>query len=292
MMTLIYSEPSRGKSLATIAAFPNAQFATPKPESIIEPGRLYGLDLTSQVTQVSSSKELLAWAGKHKGVPRVADDISDIMEKEFAVIERSKNYDNDYAELNRRWLPLLRAIADRTALPFICTAWAKPPATIKDLAGDKQLQPGGWAAPGAKMRATVPGLCTHYLRVRAEAKPKSAWPFEFQTCPDKLWEARCRRPASVPKSMPLALSAIYRAAGYECESMFSDQASVREAAHEILTGDERTKMKDQLTTVFEQAIAAGANPHAIAYAITEAKAQIAMEEHTAALNSTLVGSFV
>ena len=294
MMSLIYAEPSRGKTLAAIAACPDAAIATPKAEAVLGPAALYGLDLSDQVTVVSSARDVAAWAKESRGRPRILDDISDIMEREFTVIERSQQYENDYAELNLRWLPLLRRFAEKSTVdspPMIMTAWAKQPAKIKDIAGDKQLQPGGWAAPGAKMRSTLPGLCTHYLRVAAEEPPTAAWPFAFQTAPTKLWEARCRTPSSVPEAIPMALSALYRAAGYECAPMFPGQADLRSAAVDILSGDDRASMSKELEKVFTGVVASGVLPHAAAYAVTEAKVVLALRDHQKNLTSNILSSF-
>lgn len=291
-MTLIYAPPSHGKTLAALAAFPDAAIATTKAESISEPAKLYGLDIPDdRITVVSSAVDLKKFASANKDRPKIIDDLSDLLEKEHGPIDKAMGSPDSYGELNTRYLPLLRALSERAAYPTIITAWAKDPAIVKDLTGEKNLQPGGWAAPGAKMRSTLPGLCTHYLRIRPQEAKKSAWAFEFQMVTNDLWASRSRAPASVPAALPLALSEIYRASGYECAPMFADQEKVREAAVKLLEDDDTIKARDALSKIFVRAVNDGANPYAVSYAVTEAQVRVALRKHAEDLTSTLADSF-
>ncbi len=293
MMSLLYATPKTGKTLAALAAFPDAAIATTKIEAVIEPCQLYGIDIPEdRIAVVKSVDELKAFVKQHKDRPLIIDDLSDLLEMELKACERAGFVEHEsYGELNNRFIPFIKAVSKNAKNPVIITAWVRESRHQKDVAGDKDLVKATWAAPGGVMRSTVPGLCDHVLFIEDQEPPTSPWPFVFRCRPSKLATGSCRAPASVPDTLPLALSAIYRATGYECQPLFDAQPKVREAAYKALTNPNRQKGEESMSKMFAKLESEGVNLYAAGYAVVEAQVQLALERHAANLAENLAGSF-
>lgn len=293
MMSLLYAPSSSGKTLAALAAFPNAPVATTKLSNVLDPARLYGLDIDEdQVTIVKSVRDLKNWAMATKGQARIIDELSDVLENEVITIGKHPDFSDNFAvygELKNRVVPFFRSLSKKEE-PLVITCWTKKAAEKKDLEGDAYIEPQQPALPGTSIRDTIPGLCEHVFRIAPQEPPASDWPFQFQCRRTSLALAKCRAPASVPEYLPLALSAVYRASGYECDPMFPEQERVREAAYKALTGDRRAA-REAMGKMFAKLEKDGVNLHAASYAVIEAQVQIALEEHAASLAKNLAGSF-
>lgn len=292
-MTIIYAPPSRGKTLAALAAFPNAAIFSTKRASIIDPATLYGLDIDEDRLCIGSSMQhLKMFARKHKDKPLIIDDLSDLLDSEVAAIKKIFDSTWDvYSELKDRVVPWFSLISKKAEHPVIITAWAKKPHEKKDIRGVEHIENGSPAFPGTSTRDKLPGLCEHVLHIVAQEPPVSSWPFQFQCKATNMWEAKCRMPASVPARVPLALSGLYRAGGYECASMFDEQERVREAAYKALTNPDEAQGRETLGKMFLKLESDGVNLHAAGYAVIEAQVQIALEQHEAGLAAELAGSF-
>ncbi len=293
MMSLVFADPKSGKTLAALAAFPNAAVATTKKEAVLDPATLYGIEvLEDRFAVVKSMKELKVFAKLHKDKPLIIDDLSDLLQMELKRCEDEGFLDHEaYGELNKRVIPWLRSVSKKAVEPVIMTAWSRAAKIQKDITGEKGLVKATPAFPGAVLRATLPGLCEHVLYVEAQDPAKSPWPFHFRTRPTPLVSASCRAPASVPNTLPLALSAIYRAAGYECEPMFPTQKKVREPAYKALTNPDRAKGRKAMAAMFDKLEKEGVNMYAAGYAVVEAQVQLALEKHNAGLAKALAGGF-
>jgi hypothetical protein len=291
MMSLLYAPPSSGKTLVALAAFPDAVVLTPKREAVVGPAKLYGLDIPDdRVIVVRSMKDLKKAMRETKdlGVPTIIDDLTDILESEVTDISKTYTETFDiYGELKTRVIPFFQAVAKNAAHPVVITCWEREARIEKDLEGTKHIVEGGPALPGRSARDIIPGLCTHVLRVEGEEPATSSWPFVLRCRSTTLWRAKCRTPADVPEVLPLALSELYRTAGYDCAPMFDEQAECREQAKALLAKDDRAG----LARLFAEHKSQGTNLHCVAYAVKEAQVSLALEAHTANLDNSLVDSF-
>jgi len=292
MFTLLYAPPASGKTLAALAVFPDAHVITPKAESALGPAKMYDIDLTGRVHEAATVKDLRAVVKsvKSDGRPIIIDDFSIMMDGTLTAIKRKLGADAPigeiYGTLKDSVQPWLMAFKNGAQTPVIFTSWEKDARKEKNVEGTNEIIKGGPALPGST-RDFLPGLCTHMLRIEAEPMATSAWPFVFRCSASSLAAAKCRDPASVPQTLPLALSAIYRAAGYECKPLFDQQAECRARAAKALRAGDR---KD-LSAMFAEMHTAGVNLHSVAYAVTEARVEIALEDHAQNLAEKLTNGY-
>ena len=287
---IVYGPAKTGKTLATVRAFPDGLFITPRggltcarwlnwEPKVIEADASVGIPQITQIIQQTQDK--------YPAI--IVDDFSILCDLELAKCKKSHQGWSAFDAFNSR-VYALRDAARNASCHVILTMHEQPPKEVKKEGSVKYI-PGSPLIPGWQLPEKLPAMADLVVRVIYD-ESAIGWPYLYQAGPDAAYITGDRL-AITPDKFPLNLREVLLLAGYDLPRpealQFMDEHVERISkvvAKELQ--EKRPKLKPVLTAFLEKLTQEEIDTRHIRWILADALDRAQLRKH----NNNLVDNFI
>jgi len=288
---ITYGPSGTGKTLATIRAFPDALFISPRGGTACASflGVTPKTIAPSSVSEVTALIKNKATAKKYSAV--IIDDFSLLADTELD--QQKKNARDKWAahDVFNHQVYDLRDVAREAPFPVILTMHERSPRQVENDQGKRTI-PGSPLIAGWQLPEKLPAYADFVARVVYSTDALGSWPYVYQTGPDPDYITK-NRVVNSPDKFPLNLRVLLLDAGYtlprpkEFQWMEDVVQKVAPVLQPILQQHDKESLQTLLTKIFKQLSTSHSQVH-IRWALMDAIDTATLANH----KSTLVDKFI